>query len=253
MFLDDTLCWLFLRKFTALVGYGEIRRICHDELFEETVAIDRKTAYLLDTVLVGVSFTAPPLQSRFAPRIFLQQHFKRFIFPLKAVSLQTHHLFGNIFRQERNTILLNASRDRLIGLDTLNGDTVFLFKEVQMLLSCGVFKPRVYPEILDLAVLIDLVNQVKDNIAVRAAADTAHGIIRPHQDTLCLAHTGINGVVIVIGTLVQSIIKHCEALPRCEQSHRPSNRCRYTCIAGYWKCLRYSCRGESASVPLQQA
>ena len=91
--------------------------------------------------LVGVSLTAPPLQSCLAPRILLQQHFKGFIFPLKTVSLQTHHLFGNIFRQERNTILLNASRDRLIGLDTLNCDTVFLFKEVQMLLSGGVFKP----------------------------------------------------------------------------------------------------------------
>ena len=40
VFLNDTLCRLLLAVFTALVGYGEIRRICHDELFEETVAID---------------------------------------------------------------------------------------------------------------------------------------------------------------------------------------------------------------------
>ena len=84
-----------------------------------------------------------------------------------------------------------------------------------MLLCSGVFKPRIYPEILDLAVLIDLMNQVKDNIAVRTAAYTAHRIIRPHQYALCLAHTCVNGVVIVIGALGQGFIKHREALPRC--------------------------------------
>ena len=60
-----------------------------------------------------------------------------------------------------------------------------------------------------------LVNQVKDNIAVRTAAYTAHRIIRPHQYALCLAHTCVNGVVIVIGALGQGFIKHREALPRC--------------------------------------
>ena len=69
MFLDNTLCWFLLAVFTALVGYGEIRRICNDELFEETVAIDRKTTYLLNTILVGITLTAPPLQSCLAPRI----------------------------------------------------------------------------------------------------------------------------------------------------------------------------------------
>ena len=177
VFLDDTLCWFLLRKLTAFIGNGEIRRIRHDELFEESVTINRKTTYLLNTVLVRVTLTAPPLQSRLAPRIFLQQHFKRFVLPLKTMSLQTHHLFGNIFRQERNTILFHTGRDRLIGLDTLNGDTVFLFKEVKMLLSGGVFKSSIYPEILDFAVLIDLVYQVKNNITVTSSADTAHGRI----------------------------------------------------------------------------
>ena len=100
--------------------------------------------------------------------------------------------------------------------------------------------------------VIEFVNQVKDNIAVRTAADTAHGIIRPHQNTLCLAHTGINGVVVVIGTLVQGFIKHRAALPRYGRLHRLSNRCRYTYIAEYWKCLPYNCREESANALLQQ-
>ena len=52
VFLNDTLCRLLLAVFTSLVGYGEIRRVLHNKLFQETVTIDRKTAYLLNTVFV---------------------------------------------------------------------------------------------------------------------------------------------------------------------------------------------------------
>ena len=70
MFLDEQLCRLFLCVLTALVGYGEIGRILNDKLFQPLVAADSETAHFDLTLFIGVIGVAPPLESRFAVRVF---------------------------------------------------------------------------------------------------------------------------------------------------------------------------------------